>query len=278
MVAFMPFALLRAAGSGSALRRLSGAAIAVLMAGAVVATGSRSGTLGFVAVLLLGGWHVARRRPALAFAAALVVVLAMPAVPNSYWERMASITDASKDQSGSRETRSTLFREGWSAFLDRPITGVGAGQFKNYSPETRRQAWDETHNVLLQVAAELGIFGLAVFTFLIVRAYIAGIEVRRLLRRIGATGGKTSARVGGPEPLPPAEWKELDAHAAATMVAVAGWLVCGMFASVAYNWTFYYLLALAVAPREFLTERLGPRRARSRYAVRAAAATAGVRT
>jgi hypothetical protein len=38
--------------------------------------------------------------------------------------------------------------------------------------------------------------------------------------------------------------------------ALAGWFVCALFASVAYNWTFYYLLALAIAPREFLLDRL----------------------
>jgi hypothetical protein len=30
---------------------------------------------------------------------------------------------------------------------------------------------------------------------------------------------------------------------------LAGWFVCSMFASIAYNWTFYYLFALIVAAR-----------------------------
>jgi hypothetical protein len=34
-----------------------------------------------------------------------------------------------------------------------------------------------------------------------------------------------------------------------------GWFVCAMFASVAYNWTFYYLLALVVAARELARDR-----------------------
>ena len=38
--------------------------------------------------------------------------------------------------------------------------------------------------------------------------------------------------------------------------AVAGWFFSTLFASVAYNWTFYYLLALAIAPREILLDRL----------------------
>ena len=48
-----------------------------------------------------------------------------------------------------------------------PLTGVGAGQFKNYNPADRLEPWRETHNVLLQIAAELGIFGLLVFLLLL---------------------------------------------------------------------------------------------------------------
>ena len=42
---------------------------------------------------------------------------------------------------------------------------------------------------------------------------------------------------------------------------LVGWFVCAMFASVAYNWTFYYLLALIVAARELALDRLVAARA-----------------
>ena len=51
--------------------------------------------------------------------------------------------------------------------------------------------------------------------------------------------------------------------------SIVGWFVCAMFASVAYNWTFYYLLALAVAPRDILTARLASRTLTARLAARA---------
>jgi hypothetical protein len=57
-----------------------------------------------------------------------------------------------------------------------------------------------------------------------------------------------------------AEAEFLDAHSAAMAASVAGWFVCALFASVAYNWTFYYLLALAAAPRYILLDRLASRR------------------
>jgi hypothetical protein len=37
--------------------------------------------------------------------------------------------------------------------------------------------------------------------------------------------------------------------------ALVGWFVCAFFASVAFNWTFYYVLALAVAGREVALSR-----------------------
>ena len=71
----------------------------------------------------------------------------------------------------------------------------------------------------------------------------------RLLRRASA----------GAEPaITPVEAELLGAHSAMMGAALAGWFVCALFASVAYGWTFYYLLALAIAPREILIDRLRP--------------------
>ena len=67
----------------------------------------------------------------------------------------------------------------------------------------------------------------------------------------------------------------LSCHSIAMTAGLAGWFVCSMFASVAYNWTFYYLLALIVAGRELTHDRLAaalaqqPSRRKS-FSVRAA--------
>jgi hypothetical protein len=34
-----------------------------------------------------------------------------------------------------------------------------------------------------------------------------------------------------------------------------GWFVCALFASVAFNWTFYYVVALAVTARDVVRTR-----------------------
>jgi O-antigen ligase len=184
---------------------------------------------------------------------------ALPILPDNYWRRIASITDRSKDDFGSADARETLMRESLQAYLQNPFVGVGAGEFKDWNPEKREQAWHESHNVWLQVAAELGTVGLAVFFFLVARAVMAVYQTRRLLRPGRAAPRRHTARRRRDAPaVDGVAW--LDAHSMAMAASLAGWVVCAFFASVAYNWTFYFLLALAATPRDMLRATL-PRRA-----------------
>lgn len=271
MVAVLPLAVLLALRARTVTGRLIASGGALLMVGAVVASHSRSGFIGLAAMTLILLWQLGRRRPALIGATALAAVVLLPFAPSAYWERVASITDDDLDATGSREARRVLLTEAFAAFAEHPLTGLGAGQFVNYNPPGRLETWRETHNVVLQVAAELGILGLSVFFFLVYRALIAGRQARRLLP--AATGTPVARRWGATRPAPgPAlishdDAEFFEAHTAALSAAVAGWFLSALFASVAYHWTFYYLLALSVAPREILADRLAvikaPRRRRS---------------
>ena len=262
MVAILPIAvMLVMLRSSSPASRLVAALGAFLMVGATIASQSRAGFMGLGAMLLLLTVQIGRKKPMVMAAAALALVLALPMVPNSYWARMSSITDASADDTGSRAARKILLAEAFETFLTHPMTGVGAGLFQAYNPKGRTEAWRETHNVLLQVAAELGIAGLGVFLFLLYRAAVAGRQTRALLRR-GSAPVKKRPWSTPPATAAPAavlsndEAEFLDVHVGAITAAIAGWFFCALFASVAYQWTFYYLLALALAPREIILDRL----------------------
>jgi O-antigen ligase len=266
MVAALPLAASLALRARTLTRTLVASGCAVLMIGAVVASQSRSGSVGLVVMALFMGGYLVRRRPAIAAAAVLAFVLALPFMPASYWHRISSITDQSRDETGSREARRILLRESFAAFLAHPLTGVGAGQFRNYDPEGREQPWRESHNVVLQVAAELGVLGVLVFMFLVARGAMAGMQVRRLLRRAGH-GPSRPRRQNAPPgdaSVTPAEVVWLHGHTAAMTAALAGWFACALFSSVAYNWTFYFVLALAIAPREILMDRLAGARSRTK--------------
>jgi O-antigen ligase len=168
---------------------------------------------------------------------------------------MASIIDERQDQTeftGSRETRRIVMLEGLSTFMERPLTGVGVGQFRNYNPPGRIEKWNETHNALIQVAAETGIAGLVAFLFLIVQGSRAAAKTRRLL---------ASSRKRRESPVVNAAFRAgerelLYEHTVALTAGLVGWFTCALFASVAYSWTFYYVLALIIAAREITTARV----------------------
>lgn len=248
MVSFLPLAALVAMHNRSVLKRLVAALCAVFMMGAIVASGSRGGFLGLGAMLLVLAAFSVKKHPMFVAAGVLCVLCALPLVPSTYWNRIASIADDSKDDVQSSQARKALMGQSLEAFMENPLTGVGAGCFKDWNPKGRSEAWHEAHNVWLQVAAELGIFGFAAFLFLVMRAFYAVFQTRRLLRSRRLLRRPADA-------APAAKANDLlDAHSAAMAASLTGWFVCAFFASVAYNWTFYYLLALAAAPREILRD------------------------
>lgn len=257
LVAFLPLAMMYVRRPGPFAKRAFCLGVTVLMFITLFLTRSRSGMVGAVAMFSVFVLTARMLKPSFILAAVLGAVVLVPNMPASFWERMASITDAEKDDTGSRQERVLLMEQGVMVFLEHPLTGVGAGQFKNYGPPGQGKRWRETHNVILQVAAELGVFGLAAFLFLIGRAVHAGWWTRRTLGWIHARRPKRKG-VAAADPedgLTEHDRVFLEGHGAAMVAALAGWLACAFFASVAFNWTFYYLLGLAITGREVVRAR-----------------------
>jgi O-antigen ligase len=234
-------------------RRVIAAGCATMMLATVVFTKSRGGFLGLAVVMLvlmvLGG----KVRRGFGSMAVVAVLCATPFMPASFWERMASIVDDRKDKeefTGTREARWNVMKEGLKAFAERPLTGVGAGQFQNYNPPGRVERWRETHNAPIQVAAETGVSGAAAFLFLVACAGVGARSTRRLLEK----PARAPDRLGAVMPEP--DRRAMYTLTVAMTAGFFGWFVCSLFASVAYNWTFYYLLALIVASREMTLARL----------------------
>jgi O-antigen ligase len=244
-------------------RRLGAGAFAAAMLAAIVCTKSRSGFLGLVGMGAVVLYYLAKVKPALIAGVALAGLMALPVVPSSFWDRMDSIVNAEEDESGSRAARLRLIDQGIEVFLENPITGIGAGQFKNYNAPGVVEKWRVTHNLWLQLATELGVFGLLTFAFLVVRAYASGFAALRMLRGPRRRGARAAPRGATAPPaarettldLSAEDRRILDINAKGMIAAMVGWTICAFFASVAFNWTFYYVLALAVAGREIVAAR-----------------------
>jgi O-antigen ligase len=114
-----------------------------------------------------------------------------------------------------------------------------------------------THNALLQVASETGVAGLVPFLFFFGSGVAAAREVRR---RLGPPPGRARRR----ERARPAQSRDdqereaLLTTATAVGPSLAGWFVAAFFASVALNWTLYYVLAIAAATRDVARMRAQP--------------------
>jgi putative inorganic carbon (hco3(-)) transporter len=256
LVAMLPIGFVAALSRRHSLQWRAVAGVFVLMMMAtIIFTKSRGGLIGLV-VVLLALLVVSRRvRPVIAIGLLGGTLVATPFLPASFYHRMSTIFDAEEDAAeftGSREARTTLMKEGLRTFAEHPLTGVGLGQFRNYVFPERKERWREAHNALIQVAADLGILGLALFAFLLYRALRTALWLRKVL------GPQPRRRDPPPgvQLLDPTDRELLHDHAVAMSAALIGWFACAMFASVAYAWTIYYLIALTVAGRELIFDRV----------------------
>jgi len=81
----------------------------------------------------------------------------------------------------SSQHRIKMWTSAWRMFLDRPFIGQGLNTFMANFPRFRIPQ-DEAiglwyaHNCFLQIAAEIGIFGLAAFLWMIVRMFVTSVR------------------------------------------------------------------------------------------------------
>lgn len=256
MVAFLPLAIVIALMRRDILARTIGLIGVPLICATIIFTKSRGGTIGLVIMVVIFLFKIRSVRPGLGALILITAIATVPMLPESFTSRMSSIFNPEEDPTGSREARKQLLREAYRTYLDHPAIGVGAGQFMNYSPDDRDRyvAWRETHNAPLQVAAELGTPGLIIFTLMIWSGFSAAAGATRILRaRAPVETGRRSLR----SRLRGGEHERFTLYAAGFTASLAGWFVAAMFASVAYYWTLYLVVGLAIALRNIVANGAG---------------------
>lgn len=210
--------------------RLGAGAVALLGTLALVGTYTRSAWIG----LLVAGGVILGATVPLGLAALLAVaVSAYFLAPGTFGERLRSAFDPASKWNAERLH---MWDAGVRMFRDHPLTGVGLQDLHELYDRYRSPASTERaghlHNVIVQVAATMGLAGLAAFAWLygsLVAA--AGAGLRPLLRQRGLAAG---LKLG-------------------VVAALAGFLVAGFF-----EWNFgdeellyplYLLVGLAWAAR-----------------------------
>lgn len=192
---------------------------------AILGTYSRAAVLAllFVLVLLAG----LRQWRALAVAAVAWVVFLAVTVPQRWIDRVDTIRTFSQEPSAAQRPQEwyVALRLG----LDHPVLGAG---FAPFTPETYLRYvgysdYHNAHNLFLQVLAEHGFPGLALYTALIVSTLV-------MLWRTGRG------------PATAADAPAFRAYALALFVGLVGYIIDAQFHVLSYRPIFFDLLVLAI--------------------------------
>lgn len=163
----------------SSVKSRGGSAILLLiLVSCLIITLAREAWLGFT--LSIAGM-LFFRKPLLALAAPLTFILVLVVLPNSIQERLMAMTDLSQQ---TLKLRIQMWKGGWEIFKDYPVVGCGyncssivANNYRGY--EKFLQTWaGGFHNNFVQIAVELGLFGL--FTWISIWVVFFWLSILRL--------------------------------------------------------------------------------------------------
>jgi hypothetical protein len=215
---------------------------ALVILGGVLVTYSRGAFVTLVGLALLTPF-LRLVRPHRLVAALAVCVMLSPFVAPGYARRIASIAGVAAlfgqsqvEADGPTRGRTTEMLAALAAYTEHPILGVGPGQYMPYH-SVHYQALPEVsirelaiprraHNLFLEIAAESGTLGLAVFLFIPVL----------LLRDLEGT--RRRLLVSHPD---------LARIAATFALALLAYLGTGMFLHLSYERYYWFLLGLTAA-------------------------------
>jgi O-antigen ligase len=207
--------------------------MAALFVGANMVTFSRGGFLGLIACLGILAWKLGRKyRLNVAIGSIIVGGIAIVAAPGNYGLRMLSIFIPGLDAVGSSDQRWELLMRSLLVSARNPW-GIGIGNFPIVGIRNL-----QSHNAFTQVSAELGILGLAAYLVFIISPYRKLSAIERTLFDADDHSWYYYLAIG-------------------LQASIVGYLVSSFFASVAYNWFVYYLIAYAVAFRRIYAIETG---------------------
>ena len=220
LVTMIPLALAMMLSSRSPLTKAILLACVVVLLGGVVATFSRGGFLGLICASGVFLWKCARRsRLLVGIVGTTCLVIFIVAAPGGYRTRLSTTGD---DSSLARfdDLKRSIF-----IAIRHPLTGVGMDNYILFSNANKA-----THNAYTQVASEMGIAALILYVMFIVT------PLKRLRKIERSTYGVKANR-------------SFYYLAIGLQASLAAYMVASFFASVAYLWYIYYLVAYSIGLR-----------------------------
>jgi putative inorganic carbon (HCO3(-)) transporter len=234
----IPFAIYLLKVNRSLLKRASLIVIIAVYSITIILTYSRTGIVA-IGVIALGLLIKSRKKSGVFILLLLALVVITIAGPGRLQDRAASIFVPEKDEAGSRTARITIYLRGLSIFMENPLKGVGLGNF-SIAEGAKHEGighWKSAHNVYIETACELGIFGFLIFVGLLfftlknlrhMQKLFSGIEDSRPLFQL---------------------MQILE-------ITLWAYMFSGLFVSSPYNWMFYYLMGISVAMKLYFRNEM----------------------
>lgn len=222
IVLVLPFCLVFALNSRGIARKLLWTICAGLMCLGVLVTFSRGG---FIALAVAGIICIVdiglngKKFPLVIAALVLAATIAVAITPSGYGARLATIFKPSSDPTGSSQERLELLHRSLEVTVQRPLWGIGPGNFPLISG-----LWRGTHNMYTQLTAEAGIPALLIFLWIMWKSFR---KLNRTVREARDPQVKLLARA-----------------ARASLLAM---LLSGLFYHNAYQFFTYFLVGYTVA-------------------------------
>lgn len=240
LLMYMPFAIALTLAARRRASRLGWAGASAALLVGIFLSQSRGAFLAaavaLLVFLLLAGWHYARW---LALAPLLIALLFVVPATGQRLSTLADLRDASSGGGDlSLVLRLASQEAGLRMFADRPLLGVGAGNYTELTPQYERGLSFATvgelgrplapHNAYLEFAAEGGLVGVLGMATFLGTLFFCGARALRAAAKRGPPGRANMERL----------------MAAAALAALSGWCVASVVLHVRQFRTLLVLCAV----------------------------------
>lgn len=225
----VPFAFALYSLGGKPIKKAFCIAFIVLAVAAIMLTYSRAGIITLIIVLALSFWKMVKQGQRMKYVLPFVLVIGVFALlsPDKYLETLQTITDPSKDATGSSVARQDAMSAALEVITEHPLLGVGIGM-NILALNEKGLYWAQVHNVYLQIASDVGLPALVVFLVVIVKTFKSLRKIERDFRQ-------------------DKEQRELVVLTGAAETSLLAFCIAALFHPVAYHFYFYYIAGFAIA-------------------------------
>jgi putative inorganic carbon (HCO3(-)) transporter len=205
-----------------------------------LSTHSRAGLLAAAAMGVIW-WLRTRHKGRALLGLVVVIIIVIPALPDTYWTRIQTIQTYEEEQDQSALGRLHFWNVAIHMAKANPVLGIGFMgynvSYNNYDSSAGAYGQDRSvHSSFFGVLSELGYLGLILYGFVIAGALRSCSRVRKFA-------------------LKDAAFSELDKSAVALQASLIAFLVGGAFVIFHYNEMLWHMIGLTI-----ILERLAARR------------------